>query len=696
MYKKKIDLKQRFEAANGVIKKQRIYNKRWGMFGRLLVTACVVSLIWVPAALSGQRLSMAPVNPDYLRYQERIAQGEVPTVTAEGHGLGLIPPLIDLSHTAGQIPSVLSAKLRLPDRYDLRALGRVTPVKNQGLCGSCWACATYASLESFLMPGEEWDFSENNMKNSHGFDWDSCSKGNILMSSAYLARWSGPILEADDPYDPDDDYSPPGLVPQKHVQQVLFLPPRNGPNDNDGIKQAVMTYGAVYTLVYWDPFGEDPYYDPINYAYYYNGSDIHNHAVAHAVAVVGWDDYYDRSNFVDPPPGDGAFLIKNSWGTSWGDGGYFYISYYDSSMGYKANAMFQNAEPTTNYTSVYQYDPLGLVEVLGYGIDTAWFANVFTAEESEQLAAVSFYSWAVDSNYEIEIYVNPVSPPVGGLVASSESGVLPYPGYHTIALRTPVELVENDEFSVVVKLTTPGWAYPIPIEYAEPDYSSAAEASPGESFVSPDGSSWADVTAWDSSTNVCIKAFTSDLTATLVDLSGSIKTVGGTDICAMVLASGRFMFSCNPVGEFSLTDLPREDDGTLTRQIYADGFLPKVDVLAGSSVEEVVMTQSGTCPSYNTPHDPGVYAESAGNRINISGKVLLQNSQTPICAMVLANGQHMFSCDGSGSYALNIPLDTNGQFELQVYADGFAPTIQTFDEFQVMNDVRMAQAEECQ
>ena len=190
------------------------------------------------------------------------------------------------------------------------------------------------------------------------------------------------------------------------------------------------------------------------------------------------------------------------------------------------------------------------------------------------------------------------------------------------------------------------------------------------------------------------------LTSTLidgpVDLSGTIKTVGGADICAMVLASGQFTFSCNPVGVFSLIGLPRENDGTAKRQIYADGFFPKIDILAGSSDDAVVMTRSGTCPSYNTPYDPAVVPGSAGKRININGQVLLQNSQTPICAMALANGQYIFSCDGTGSYALNIPLDTNGQFKLQVYADGFAPTIQTFDEFQAMNDVRMARAVECQ
>jgi len=132
------------------------------------------------------------------------------------------------------------------------------------------------------------------------------------------------------------------------------------------------------------------------------------------------------------------------------------------------------------------------------------------------------------------------------------------------------------------------------------------------------------------------------------------------------------------------------------RQIYANGFFPNIDVLADSVSETVVMTRAGTCPGYNIPYHPGAFPDSAGKRINISGKVLMHNSQTPVCAMVLANGQRVFSCDGTGSYALHIPLDTNGQFKLQVYADGFAPTIQTFDEFKTTNNVRMARAVECQ
>ena len=179
-------------------------------------------------------------------------------------------------------------------------------------------------------------------------------------------------------------------------------------------------------------------------------------------------------------------------------------------------------------------------------------------------------------------------------------------------------------------------------------------------------------------------------------LKGTIRTAGDENICALVLASGRYLFSCNPNGIFSLVGLPREQNGTFKRQLYADGFFPKVDVLQDSIAEDLVMTRSGACPKYNAPVDPGFFPGSAGKRLRITGKVLLQDSQTPVCALVLANGQFMFTCDGTGSYDLNIPLDNNGQFKLQVYADGFAPTIQTFDEFKTTNDIHMARAVECQ
>ena len=81
---------------------------------------------------------------------------------------------------------------------------------------------------------------------------------------------------------------------------------------------------------------------------------------------------------------------------------------------------------------------------------------------------------------------------------------------------------------------------------------------------------------------------------------------------------------------------------------------------------------------------------------NIMGNVLLQDGDTPVCAMVLANGSYVFSCDDEGSYELAFPLDGNGQFTLQVYADGFAPEIQIFDASSAGGDVRLAPSFECQ
>ena len=197
------------------------------------------------------------------------------------------------------------------------------------------------------------------------------------------------------------------------------------------------------------------------------------------------------------------------------------------------------------------------------------------------------------------------------------------------------------------------------------------------------------------SIGVALGAITTS-TSDLVDLAGTVKDADGTGLCALVLASRDFMFSCNPNGPYSLTNLPRESDGTVKRQVYVDGFFPEVDVLQGSVDEIVVMTRASSCPDYNSFSDPSVFPDSAGERIDISGMVLLQDTQTPICAIVLANGQFGFTCDGTGSYTLSIPLDNNGQFKLQVYADGFAPTIQRFDESSPNNDVRMARAVECQ
>jgi len=170
-------------------------------------------------AAQDRKLSVAPVNKAFLEYLSN--QLKVLHYTAEGHPLGLIPGPRDLSYLKN-LSAGRSRQIDLPVSYDLRTLNRLTPVRNQGSCGSCWAFATYGSLESFLMPAEPRDFSEEHLINNHGFDYEPCYGGTLDMATAYLARWGGPVNETDDPY-----VSGNGYPVAKHVQEVMGIPPRS-------------------------------------------------------------------------------------------------------------------------------------------------------------------------------------------------------------------------------------------------------------------------------------------------------------------------------------------------------------------------------------------------------------------------------------------------------------------------------------
>ena len=473
-------------------------------------------------ASNSSHISEAPLNPEFIEYHNTSQRLErVNNVNFE-RSLGLVPEPVDSSYLKGKKVSKkalvaemqgiadvsavdLEDILSAPATYDLRTLGRVSSVKNQGACGSCWAFATYGSMESTALPGQMFDFSENNLKNAHGFDYGSCEGGTSGMSTAYLARWGGPVAEGDDPYVASSTTSPTNLPVQEHAQEILLIPGRSGPLDNDNIKAALQTTGALDTSIYWS----STYYNTSSRAYFYNVTSGHNHAVT----IVGWDDTYSKNNFNPVAPGNGAFIIKNSWGTSWGDYGYFHQSYYDTSVGKILTAF--TGESATNYNHIYQYDPLGRTQnfgyknFLGFGDDTAWAANVFTSTSAESLKAVGFYTNQVDTTYQVFIYTNPDQGPISSAgPVSTVQGTIGIPGYHTIVLPSPVSLNAGQKFSIVIRFQTPNYFYPIAVELPISGYSSKATASAGQSYTSSTGSIWTDLSAQYPNTNVCLKAYT--------------------------------------------------------------------------------------------------------------------------------------------------------------------------------------------
>jgi len=489
------------------------------LVGLLSVVAILTAGVATSALAKGDGThGFAPLNEAF----EAHLRDQTMQRSLAGRPSGIVPSPLDLSHMRGRqvTPGREALAYSLPARYDLRELGRVTPAEDQYYCGSCWTFAACGSLESCLLPSEPCNFSENNFKNTHGFDPACCDGGHPLIAVAYLARWSGPVSQADDPYNPTSCASPANLTVRKHVQAVDFLPDRSGPLDNDNIKRAVMSHGAVYTHMYID----DAHYNWSTYAYYYDGAELN-----HAVCIVGWDDNFDSRKFVTTPPGNGAFICKNSFGPEWADDGFFYISYYDSKL--VDNRVFRGVEPATNYDTIYQYDRFGWVGSFGLGTQTAWFANVFAATADSRVAAASWYVPTPGSPYDLYVYLDPVSSPTSGVLAGSKSGIISSAGYQTVTFDSPVPVSAGAKFAVVVRMTTPGYNYPIACEAAVPGYSSGATAIPGESYVSEDGVSWTDLTSYNATANVCLKAFTYESPRLTVAPENGLSSTGPQGGC---------------------------------------------------------------------------------------------------------------------------------------------------------------------
>lgn len=388
---------------------------------------------------------------------------------------------------------------KLPEKYDMRDYGRVTPVRDQGRYGTCWAFASLGALETTLLPKESNVFSTDHMSICNSYNLDLNWGGEHTMSIAYLSAWQGPVYEEDDPY--GDGISNPDLKAVKHLEEALVINDR----DMEVLKSAIFRYGAIETSLYSQMEYVDSvsaYFSQDNDAYYYDGEEIPNHDVV----VVGWDDNYPKENFTKEPKANGAFICKNSWGEEFGEDGYFYVSYYDSNICNKS-VVYTRIGDADNYDKIYQSDLLGWVGQMGFGKEEAYFSNVYKSGMNEELAAVSFY--ATDKNTEFEVFYVPEFEGIASFKnkISVAEGSTKYAGYYTVDIKKPVRLKNNTKYAVVVKIKTPGAIYPVAIEYNSDERTENFDISDGEGYISLYGEVWhrAEDTQ---NCNVCLKAFT--------------------------------------------------------------------------------------------------------------------------------------------------------------------------------------------
>lgn len=387
----------------------------------------------------------------------------------------------------------------LPSFYDYREEGRSVSVRDQGQYGTCWAFAALTALETSLMPEGQYDFSRDHLNFHNHYQMETEEGGSYIMSVSYLTAWEGPVLEEEDPY--GDNESPDDLSPVLHVQEVRMP----GDGDLEAIKQTVYLHGGVESSLYMDfsdPRQNSAYYSRANASYCYTGEADPNHDVV----IIGWDDQYPAENFNEEPEGDGAFICQNSWGTSFGDGGVFYVSYYDANIG-NYNVAYTRTEASDNYDALYQADLLGWCGQLGYNSEQAYFANVYEAEGDQELQAAGFYATGEDTEYRLAVI--PDFQDVQDLqhVQFVQSGYLQYAGYYTIEFDTPVPVNAGDKFAVLIQIKTPGSQYPIAVEYASSELADKVTLEDGEGYISADGGLlWERVeTAQDS--NLCLKVY---------------------------------------------------------------------------------------------------------------------------------------------------------------------------------------------
>lgn len=142
-------------------------------------------------------------------------------------------------------------------------------------------------------------------------------------------------------------------------------------------------------------------------------------------------------------------------------------------------------------------------------------------------------------------------------------------------------------------------------------------------------------------------------------------------LCALVLINGASQFSCDGNGRYDL-DVPVDKNGMITVQAFADGFAPVNKILTPQQAADYQITMSPAEDGLDFEVESEFVESQTEGRAILSGTVAV--GKTPVCALVLANGQKMFSCEANmGKFSLDVPLDDNGNVTLMIFAAGFQP-----------------------
>ncbi|HQC83535.1 MAG TPA: C1 family peptidase [Bacilli bacterium] len=398
--------------------------------------------------------------------------------------------------------------------YNANEAGYVTSVKNQQKSGSCWAYQTVSLLETQALKTGlgTFDFSERHIEysltrnaftdtsNPNTYNRDLDDGGTSIMAATYLFNRDGVI---DDTLMPQTTTNakilstdmPSGkvLLDVDNYSEIASNAGACTTSQKENIKKLILQYGSVggaITPFYITNAVPTYFIDKSSYTYIYNPS---MGSANHAIAIVGWDDTISASNFStngSTPAGDGAWIVKNSWGTGIGVNGYVYVSYYDILI--CSEIVYYNGVSTASYDNTYNSSPVAF-NMYSYNSVATYVSHKFTKEstgpEYLEKLSIPIISGSAEAYLSLTNSLSDSSSwiDLGTITGGSTRGI------YSIKID-PLPIY--DDYTIVVKYNLTGGQSYIPSMCNATISSSSYYNLPiksGVSYYSEDGSSWEDL-----------------------------------------------------------------------------------------------------------------------------------------------------------------------------------------------------------
>jgi hypothetical protein len=366
-----------------------------------------------------------------------------------------------------------------PKKLDQRGQPYISKTKAKS--GFSWALSALSAVEALLgkKTGEVFDLSglaSGITGSSTVYSPSLLGGGNFSLSMAYMSELGGNR----------NGMKAARMASVKSYETMAY--------NISEIKRAITDYGSVVTAINSDT--KSKAYNAKTYSYYTSDSNVAPNSM---IQIIGWDNEFPTSKFTEKPEIAGAWIAKDSRGSSFGDSGYIYVSFADKTI---SQNLYVVTEASVAGDDEKQYSNFSSTPsaAVNFNSKTAWSANTFEVDsKSEKLTAVSFFSANADMAYEI--WINDL----GQMKAKKQLkvGKADNAGYITVDLNYPLTL-RRTKFTIFVKMTTANVAH-VPIEKAA---SKESAAGGGQSYISRDGNHWIDLAEKVLDANLCVRAWT--------------------------------------------------------------------------------------------------------------------------------------------------------------------------------------------